>query len=236
MNVNLNAYWKLLISISCIIASLTAPRVASASTEIQGDVSADNSFALYTGNRSKVKNFWGGGDDWGEPVNFDFRTSDSILYIAAWSDDWIAQGLLQDLTANGNSLFGPNVVWDVFATGIDLDRGNSRNPSLAELTEQINIANANAGDPNTTSVGWVSAKIGDGNGVGPWGKLDSIDDAASWMWYDSGKQGRKSVFRRGFKHHEYLIFRIRVPKSNGIIVILAMSALGLGKLSRPSDV
>ena len=232
MTVNFNACWKSLISASCIITSLTAAHVASASTLIQGEVTADNSFALYTGSKNNANTvWWAGGSEWGQPVSFNFKTSDSTLYIAAWSDDGSAQGLLQDLKAKGNRLLDKN--WEVFATGIDLDSVNSPSPTLAELTAQINIANADAGNPNTTSGGWVPVTIGGSNGIQPWGDLSSIDDDASWMWYDSGKQGGTlAPFRGGFDHDEYLIFRASVPEPSAVIALLAVSALGLGKLRR----
>lgn len=96
-----------------------------------------------------------------------------ILYVAAWSDDGVTQGVLAQFNkympggilswwSPGAKVFSGDPRWEVFATGIDYD--GLPGPSLELINEQIGLANANAGGPGT-SHGWVDV---DGPRCGGW--------------------------------------------------------------------
>ena len=145
--------------------------------------------------------------------------SGKYIYIGAWSDEKTYQGTIAQFS-DGNTtvltsptLPNPNIHWEVFATGIDLDpqsndpepyqpnytpRANTNCPTLSEINNQIAIANSNAGSPTNTSVGWVSTTPINGRvGVLAFGPpniannfgfppqaVSGIDQNAHWMWYN----------------------------------------------------
>lgn len=211
-------------SIATLLLS-SAARVDA--VQIKGDITADNCFALYTGTNTSANSLYtftstsGNAQQrscvWDTPVSFNFSTSDSTIYIAAWSDDAIAQGLLHDLTVDGQSLFSGDPRWEVYATGINLaggyySPGDDPAPSLTDLTTQINIANAGTGGANT-SHGWVKPFVGQANGSAPWYNLPAVDTNAHWTWYDSGNDTSSGApLSSSFNHNEYLIFRVSVPE------------------------
>lgn len=175
--------------------------------------------------------------------------SGKYIYIAAWSDEAVYQGTIAQFS-DGNTtvvttptLPNPYVHWEVYATGIDLDphssdpepiapyyipRRNSNAPSLSEINQQIAIANANAGNPQNTSVGWVSTTPIPGrvgvlafgpNNIGTNGfppqTVSGIVQNAQWMWYNPEPINITNPFVTGSipnfpadKSREYYIFRV----------------------------
>lgn len=185
---------------------------------VTGSVTADNHYGLYSGDLSgTVMSFYGanepgsggaGGYNWTQPESYSFTTTDQYIYIAAWSDDSIAQGLLADFTIDGNKLLSGDPVWEVWDTGNDLDDGASP-PSVVDMGTQIALAN---------SAGWKQIVVGGVNGAGPWGAVAGIDSNAKWMWYDGAIAG--DAFAPGADHGEYLIFRTSIvpePASLGLL-------------------
>src|SRR5262249_9806383 len=88
------------------------------------------------------------------------------LYIAAWGDNQVTQGLLaQFKRTNGfyggmfnGPLYSGKGHWAVYATGIDYD--GLPGPTLATINEQIGIADTDSGAPDLTSIGWVNDGTG----------------------------------------------------------------------------
>jgi hypothetical protein len=156
------------------------------------------------------------------------------IYIAAWSDDLVSQGVLGQFARyepgkKSIRYFTGRDDWKVYATGIDYDNGGS--PTCAEINEQIAIANASAGDPFMTSVGWVGS-LGSGCTGSELGRLaegeknmlhphlgpcpdafpqvclGSIGPTLEWMWY--APEDVTCPWRPGANYREFLIFRLPV--------------------------
>lgn len=206
-------------------AALLALAAAAPAAPISGHVTADNHYGLYTGDQAgAVVNFWGanesgssgaGGYNWSQAEAYSFESADPIIYIAAWSDDNIAQGLLASLSVNGHPLLSGQSVWEVFSTGQDLDDG-APPPTAAALGAQIAIANV---------AGWSPVAVGGLNGAAPWGSVAGVSGAARWMWYQGNVAG--DVFNPGVNAGEYLIFRTRVVPEPSALALLALGGLAL---------
>jgi hypothetical protein len=155
---------------------------------------------------------------------------DAYLYIVAWDDLILSQGVLGQFERAHGKLYTGDLGWEVCATGIDHSQ-DIDGPSQIAINQQIVVCNAGTGDPATTSKGWV-------NRVGPVtpgavGRLAvgednsdpddvfpivcqpdrrtgaaGIDAAARWMWYSP------SPFLEAFRSsgtnelRAYLIFRL----------------------------
>jgi len=186
-------------------AGLLEPAVAE--TRIVGDVLCDNSFVLYTGDATGSPLMLRGGGAYPELVSLDFTTSDPAVYLIAWSDQRVHQGLLHDLTLNGVPHWSDSQSWVVFPTGHEIN-GNYPNvqPAAADIAAEIAIANQGGL--------WQPITVGGPNdGSFPasdsWQAVDPIPPAVRWAWFNSGREsGTQAPFRPGFDHGEYLIFRL----------------------------
>lgn len=158
----------------------------------------------------------------------------AFLYIITWDDLAVTQGVLgQFRRGNGTPLYTGHSEFEVCATGIDM-RDSQTGPAQAEINAQIALCNTGAGDPNSTSKGWVNAagavtpgaigslaigeanSTGDGNfppvcvtGGAPPG-VATIDPNAAWMWYQPGGVGNPFQSTGSNTFRAYLIFRIGV--------------------------
>lgn len=215
----------------CVLAVAWSSALA---VPVQTEINVDNFAAVFSGNAAgtSLTLHQSGiiGPQVALPISGAFNTTDDYLYIAAWSDDGVQQGLLIDVTINGNLTQSGDPAWDVFASGVDMDVAGA--PTLATMTAQIGIANGGGGP----SLGWVAPTIG-GNNTGtfpptnPWVAVGTILPSSQWMWYDSGKDtvsgglGFAVPFRLGFDHDEFLIFRLPVPEPSSLGVVFVGAAL-----------
>lgn len=175
------------------------------------------------------------------------------VYIVAWSDDAVFQGVMAGFQLpNGPLLSGTG--WEVFATGLDRDSDVIGDTLLVGdlplINAQITLANANGGDPLTTSVGWVdengllpNATLGEGElAIGPLNTpnalfnfhsaIQGVSGQSSWMWYNEDPATIFNPFAAGPEgsdgHKEFLIFRIRVGNVIPEPASLTLLAFGLG--------
>jgi len=178
-------------------------------------VTADNAYAIYTGNETDIYEFHGTAENdlaahIASPESYSFSMDDGdIIYIAAWSDDATAQGLLAEFNIDGTILTTGNSQWEVMATGIDLDPGDPA-PTLSELTTAIGHANAGT----VPSGGWVNTTLGgpnDPSWLSPGSVyVPSMASTLQWAWYHQpGYTG--DTFLGGYNHDEYLVFRLEFP-------------------------
>jgi hypothetical protein len=218
-----------------IVVTMAFVPAASAST-IDAAITADNHYGFYTGNASgSVLHFYGANEsgsggspgtyNWSSPESYSVTTDDQVIYVAAWSDDSSAQGLLASFMIDGNPLLSGDASWQVFATYVNLNDGDPP-PAIADLSTQIGLANSLAG--------WEAIAVNDINGVDPWGFVGGISADARWMW-GQDKAGIGSPFDPGADHGEYLIFRTVVPEPNTLVVLLlpALSLLVRGRARKP---
>lgn len=199
--------FAILLPLAALLALL--PATAPAQMHVSGDIVCDNTFVLYSGSvgGESLEFHVGGAFPYATPV--DFATPHPALYLVAWSDDAIHQGLLHDLAVDGAPRWSQDPAWTVFASGEDLDLDYpAAQPSAADLARYI--ARANAGEL------WQPVTVGGANdGSFPagqsWEAQAPIAPAARWVWFNSGRQGSfDAPFRSGFDHGEVLVFRLLV--------------------------
>lgn len=220
----------------CIIV-LSAGAGAHAQQNFTVTMTVDNAYAIYVGDPVSATSLeftttnYSAGDIW-VPETFNLVAPDiSYVYIVTWSDDSVIQGALADFTNNtiGGQVLSGDPLWEVTATGINLNNGSPA-PTLPQLTTEI--VNANAG--TNPSFGWVTPTaspmtnvLGGIHGV----TIVGIDDDARWMWYDSGLDTSPPINAPipfdGFNHNEYLIFRVPVTAPEPATLVM----LGLGSVT-----
>jgi hypothetical protein len=209
---------------ACVAAS--APAFASVaipdrSANFRGTITADNHYALYSSIGDDFTYHGGnetghagshGGYNWTHAESYEFEAGD-VLYIAAWSDDRVAQGVLAEFHSESmGTILSGDPRWQVFATGFNRGTGDLH-PEASEIA--AHAAFADAGNL------WESIVAGGSNGVTPWRTIAGIDAGASWMWRSAGEA---DAFRGSHGAPQMLLFRTAVPAPG------AIALLGLGGL------
>jgi hypothetical protein len=217
-----------------VIASMVL-LASTASASITATVTADNHYSIYrvTGGSAGADTLAlvGGNEltfdgspglyNWSLPETFTFETQRDTIYLAAWSDDFFAQGLLgQFISTTGGTILSGDARWQVFRTGIDLD-DNDPYPTAALMQTQIALA-------NSTSA-WTTTAVGGPNtaATAPWREIPGITQNARWMWADTNG----TSFEPGADVGEFLIFCVTIPSPSSF----ALAGLGLlvaGRRSR----
>jgi len=214
-----------------------------AALDITAIITADNHYAFFTGDEAGLAlSFIGrnevgvlgssGGYNWSHAETFTVQdTDDTYVYVATWSDDWIAQGFLGEFSLGDAPLLTGDDGWEVYAVMEDLDTWDTE-PGEADAA--AHIAAATAGNL------WADVFVGGNNGTIPWGRIPEIDAEAQWIWngaYFNFPDWVHWLFRGGFIGYnpvEYLIFRHQViqekreepiPEPVASVVLLAGSML-----------
>lgn len=222
------------ISKSVTLMSVAALSIAAGSAEasFMAKITADNHYALYVDGPGGVTlvggNELGAGGapgtyNWSQAEPFTFDTTGHI-YIAVWSDDAVAQGLLADIrdTTSGLLLHTGVAPWEVMVTGVTKGDGSAR-PAASEIA--MYSAQADANDE------WMTPYVGPNNlnSTSPWGKIAGIDEAARWTWGNPNNVSNPLI--GGSNHVEYQIFRIDVP-APGSVGLASLALLGLARRRR----
>jgi hypothetical protein len=191
-------------------------------TDIDVAITADNAYAFGYGDVDAMATYFGGvaaitaGQifNCGEgPEQYVVPAEDTAeyLYIVAYADSATTQGVLgqfRRISGNPDGTPGDLVLtgdpgWEVCATGIDLAPADPP-PSLETINAQIERCNDDAGDPSTTSGGWVDVEgtelgalaVGETNETpydGPVAQAGNefpvvcqatIGAEARWMWFN----------------------------------------------------
>ncbi len=217
-------------------------------------ITADNAYVFGFGDKYKIINYYAPGvcnTSAGEIYNSaggteSYTITGSVfggyIYIASWADKSKYQGLIAQfsdgnttiVTSPNPSNTAPDVRWEVYATGIDLDisstgtnppYGNANCPTLNDLNQHITIANNNTGGLGT-SKGWVKDPSANNSGkvgvlaFGPYNMgvpgnfppltAQGIQQTAQWMWYygSSSIPSLSAPFTAPPPPGEFYIFRI----------------------------
>ena len=152
-------------------------------------------------------------------------SAEDYLYIVAWSDDSVTQGVIGQFVADGvgTNYFTGAGGWEVCATGMNFDTDTA--PSRALIESQLTVCNGGGG----VSAGWVNQVgragralvVGEANDPTPGGSFppictagrgDSIGSEARWIWYDGDTSSGGDPFRSSDSSGggEFLIFRLQV--------------------------
>ncbi len=177
------------------------------SVNIKADFTCDNSYAVWLGDansvHTKIKektNTTAAQIFSGEHFNFNASKSD-YLYVIAWSDDSVKQGLVGSFNG-GVSIHTGNPLWEVLPT--DSDKDNNQFPSLAEINGFVGPSSTNDWKkpfvgPTNANTSSIYSNVNNVKGI----PLD-----ANWVWYNSNNS--PDPFKIGFNHDEFLVFRIPV--------------------------
>ncbi|MBI5789240.1 MAG: PEP-CTERM sorting domain-containing protein [Candidatus Schekmanbacteria bacterium] len=163
---------KLLTAFCSVLAVFTVTAVQAAS--VTATVTADNHYALYVGTGNSVHTLVGQGTWWYNAETFTFSINpDDRLYLAVWSDNLAAQGVLGQFVIDDGSTTQTILTkpgnWKKFLTFNDLNAPTPV-PSVAEVSAYV--ANA-VWTPVTDSIP---------HGSSPWGYIAGIDTSAHWIW------------------------------------------------------
>ncbi|MBS0192379.1 MAG: PEP-CTERM sorting domain-containing protein [Phycisphaerales bacterium] len=205
-----------------IVAGMLAALSGMASADMLSfHITADNHYALYS-SAAGVYSYHGGNElgsggnpgayNWSLPETYLINGGDRI-FIAAWSDDSVAQGVLAQVMnlSTQQSLDSGSPAWMVYHT--DVNRGdNDPHPSIEEIAGHVLNA-------DTFSL-WETPYVGEANGTQPWGTVPGIGDQARWMWLNT--PGDDDPLRGGSAAGEMLIFSMQVPTPSS----LALAGLG----------
>ncbi|MDY6879167.1 MAG: PEP-CTERM sorting domain-containing protein [Thermodesulfobacteriota bacterium] len=215
---------KIVVFLSAVSIFLVMAGPAMA-VSFDATLTADNHYALFYGNENGV-NFVGHnelGDEgstantynWSEAETWQFNADlGDYIYVAVWSDDAVAQGLIGEFVADTYSVLTNTSDWEVLITGLDKDGEPA--PSAGDLEGLISGA--------TWSTGINSLD----HGSDPWGQIAGIDVNADWIW------GGALVGDAGVS--DYQIFRTQVTAAPvpepASMLLLGTGLTGLGIFGR----
>src|SRR5688572_26473322 len=116
--------------------------------QFQATVTADNHYALYTSSGSAFSYLGGnetgsagssGSYNWSVAEPYQFQ-ADQFLYIAAWSDDSTAQGVLAQFDSlSWGSILSGDPRWQIYATGAPRGDGDPH-PDVFEIASLVAVA------------------------------------------------------------------------------------------------
>jgi hypothetical protein len=233
-----------------VLAMQPVGRVAAQVPNVDVKITADNAYGFGWGTATTLSNYFGGVENFTAAQIFNCPLGNGpegyvvsganlndYLYIVGWSDDSVTQGVIgQFRVGTDPALYTGGGAWEVYATGIDFDIGLG-GPPVAAIDTQIVTANAAAGAPGLTSIGWVGTVpvtgregvlvFGEDNTTPSGGSCANpfpivcsteIDAAARWMWYQrpSSACAFLNVFPESGNHREFLIFRISIRAVFGV--------------------
>ncbi|MFM9957580.1 MAG: hypothetical protein ACKVZJ_05870 [Phycisphaerales bacterium] len=225
----LNQKNRLAIAVLSVFAAAGA-----ANAGVTATITADNHYALYTGNSFSDISFIGrnelgsagspGTYNWSKAETWNFNPG-AYIYVAVWSDDAVAQGWLGqfafDAGSGGQTLLSSSLDWEYVPTNINLGDGDPA-PSVVDIGSWVNLAD--------TNLLWDTPFVGGSNGVSPWGTIAGVSSSAKWTW--GNPSNRSNPLIGGDDFEEYQIFRIPtgVPAPGG--AMLALAGIGMIAIRR----
>lgn len=202
-----------------ILAAFCAAVVVGGSVHAQYTVrmTADNYFAGYTGTSSAatVQQFSGA---WSSGVySGQFVSTATHLYVVAWDDGGVYQGLIGSLTSGNGIVPTGSPLWSVCATNQTLSNTATAAPTATSLSAQIAACNANnrwhptSAGPNNVNA--ASSTVPSGAHL--WGPLNNMEPTANWIWDTNATAscgGTNGFLVGACNPGEYLIFRLELGR------------------------
>lgn len=197
---------------------------------ISARITADNGFSLYSGSADGTRLAYIGRsshiEGWWVADSFTFQhLPGDYLYLAGWSDNYWAQGVLGQFQVAGGETILTGSGWQAHLTHRDNPTISSVFlPPLAEVASEI-------GENS-----WASIVHAVPNGGHPWGLREGIDPAAQWMWGSPLISGG-GYWDGGSGYGEYQIFRIQVGNpaeavpEPGTVMTMGIGLAGLAFLA-----
>lgn len=200
---------------------------------VHATVTADNHYALYTSFGAEFGYLGGnetgpggtvGAYNWSAAEDYAVEAGE-YLYIAAWSDDRVAQGVLGSFYTDALGAFhSGDSRWRVYATNINRGNGDPH-PLASEIRDHAAYADGNAL--------WETVVTGGRNGVAPWRTIAGVDSQAEWMW--RGGDGSGDPLRSDAGAGEMLLFRMQVGEivpTPGSVAVLGVAGLTMMRRRR----
>jgi hypothetical protein len=218
-----------IVALSTLATSAHAGELPPAIALTRATITADNHYALFTGIDTFMirigHNELGPGGmpgryNWSLPETYTFPAG-PFIYIAAWSDDSVAQGLLAQITRGDETFHSGDPRWQVYTSG-DNRGDNDPAPTAAEIIGHV--ATANAGSL------WQTPFVGASNGASPWGTIPGISTNIPWMW--APVAGVADPTQGGRNAGELLIFRMNTVPTPGAAALIGLGGLAMARRRR----
>ena len=204
--------------VAAFFAALLIPS-ASYAVPVTATFTADNHYAIYYGavdgstmtfvGRNELDAAGSPGEfNWSLPETFNFDAADGdYVYLAAWSDDVEAQGLLGQITTPAGTYYTNTADWEVAYAFSDIDDGGA-----APTTAAMQLA--------VQTLPFIPVPFSGDHGIDPWGVIPGISLAADWIW--------GGPLTPGDNHGEFQLYRIRVSDvpEPASALLLGMAAFG----------
>ncbi|HEX8154560.1 MAG TPA: hypothetical protein VF698_15605, partial [Thermoanaerobaculia bacterium] len=177
-----------------------------AAGQVTVKMTADNYFAFYSGTptAATTMHFAGAWPGISAPAPF---AAAPMLYVAAWDDGKVYQGLLGSVAFGTGFVTTGSPLWQVCKANQSLPAGTGGAPNLTAMSAAIVACNS--------SNSWHAPSVGPNNGNSPaaglWGVVGAIDPTAGWIWDTDGTPacaGTNGFLKGPCNPGEYLIFRI----------------------------
>ncbi len=179
---------------AAVVGAFSTPAHAD---QFTGTVTADNHYALFTSSGGAFSYLGGnetgaagspGASNWSMAESYQFQL-DQVLYIAAWSDNSTAQGVLAEFRTGLTSVIrSGDARWQVAGTGVNRGDG-SAHPTAAQVAGYV------AGRGHESGVGSAvrrerqrGAAVGHDRGHRPAGEVD-VEERARGCRPDHGRTG-----------------------------------------------
>ena len=214
--------------ICCVLSLLVGALTAQATPyTYTSTVTADNHYAIYTGNSSSI-NYIGGNEsgstgspgtyNWSSPENYTFDVnSGDYIYVAGWSDNLVAQGWIGQFVSSNGTILSNATDWQALLTYSDIDDGGAA-PTVVQFQNDI----------TKTGASWSTITNTLDNGASPWGTIGTINSNADWIW--------GSAMEPGSGDGEYQVFRTQVAPAPvpepATMTLLGIGMLGAGLAAR----